>query len=72
MTVYNNITEIEWDKKANGDFAKLSVEYEWDSVNDTLFIVSVMHEGLEWIDYINDLTRNYITNYISERLDDGK
>jgi hypothetical protein len=72
MTVYNNTREVEWDRMGNGDFAKLLVEYEWDSVEDTLAVYSVMYEGLEWIDYLNDTTRKFITNYIYERLDDGK
>jgi hypothetical protein len=72
MTVYNSTHEVEWDRMGNGDFAKLLVEYEWDTEMNTLFISSVIYEGLEWIDYLNDITRNYITNYISERLEDDR
>ena len=72
MTVYDSTREVEWDQMSNGEFAKLLVSYEWDTEANTLVIYSVMYEGLDWIDYISDITRNYITNYISERLDDSE
>lgn len=70
MTIYCSTREVEWDRMGNGDFAKLLVEYEWDTEMNTLVVYSVVYEGLEWIDYLNDTTRQYITNYISERLED--
>ena len=70
MTVYNTIKELSWDTKGNGEPTKLSVEYEWDTEMNTLVVFSVCHAGLEWIDYLNDSTREHITNKISERLED--
>ena len=68
MTIYISTREVEWDRMGNGDFAKLLVEYEWNTETDSLVICSVGYEGLEWIDYLNDITRAYITKYIAERL----
>jgi len=31
-------------------------------------ISSVVYEGLEWIDYLNAATRNYLRQYMKERL----
>jgi hypothetical protein len=42
--------------------------YEKSSVSGAFVIYSVMQDGLEWIDYLNDRTRAYITKYIEERL----
>lgn len=53
----------------NGKFAKLLVEYEWNTKTDSLVICSVVYEGLEWIDYLNPATRNYLRQYINERLE---
>ena len=69
MTIYNSTHEVEWDRMGNGDFAKLLVEYEWNTETDSLVICSVIYEGLEWIDYLNPATRNYLRQYISERLE---
>ena len=68
MTVYDTTREVEWDLKANGEFATLLVAYEKNSVDGTLVIYSVIQDGLEWIDYLNNRTRAYITKYIAERL----
>jgi hypothetical protein len=53
----------------NGEFAKLLVKYEWNTDTDSLVICSVVYEGLEWIDYLNPATRNYLRQYINERLE---
>ena len=68
MPTLHTFMEVEWDLKANGEFATLLVGYEKSSVSGTLVIYSVMQDGLEWIDYLNDRTRAYITKYIEERL----
>jgi hypothetical protein len=60
--------EVEWDLKANGEFAKLLVAYEKSSIDGTVTIYSVIQDGLEWIDYLNGRTRAYLIKYISERL----
>jgi len=60
--------EVEWDLKANGEFATLLVGYEKSSVDETFVIYSVIQDGLEWIYYLNDRARAYITKYIEERL----
>jgi len=69
MAIVNNTHEVEWDKMGNGDFATLLVEYEWNTDTDSLVICSVVYEGLEWIDYLNAATRNYLRQYINERLE---
>ena len=69
MAIVNNTHEVEWDRMGNGDFAKLLVEYEWNTETDSLLIISVVYEGLEWIDYLNAATRNYLRQYINERLE---
>ena len=69
MTIYNSTREVEWDRMGNGEFAKLLVEYEWNTDTDSLVICSVVYEGLEWIDYLNPSTRNYLRQYINERLE---
>jgi len=69
MAIVNNTHEVEWDRMGNGDFAKLLVEYEWNTDTDSLLICSVVYEGLEWIDYLNAATRNYLRQYINERLE---
>lgn len=69
MTIVNSTHEVEWDKMGNGDFATLLVEYEWNTDTDSLLICSVVYEGLEWIDYLNAATRNYLRQYINERLE---
>jgi len=68
MAIVNNTHEVEWDRMGNGDFAKLLVEYEWNTETDSLLIISVVYEGLEWIDYLNAATRNYLRQYMKERL----
>jgi hypothetical protein len=68
MAIVNNTHEVEWDRMGNGDFAKLLVEYEWNTDTDSLVICSVVYEGLEWIDYLNAATRNYLRQYMKERL----
>ena len=68
MAIVNNTHEVEWDRMGNGEFAKLLVEYEWNTDTDSLLIISVVYEGLEWIDYLNAATRNYLRQYIKERL----
>ena len=68
MAIDINTHEVEWDKMGNGDFAKLLVEYEWNTETDSLVISSVVYEGLEWIDYLNAATRNYLRQYMKERL----
>ena len=68
MPTLHTFMEVEWDLKANGEFATLLVAYEKSSVDSTLVIYSVIQDGLEWIDYLNDRTRAYITKYIAERL----
>jgi hypothetical protein len=69
MAIVNNTHEVEWDRMGNGDFAKLLVEYEWNTDTDSLVICSVVYEGLEWIDYLNAATRNYLRQYMKERLE---
>jgi hypothetical protein len=69
MAIVNNTHEVEWDKMGNGEFATLLVEYEWNTETDSLVICSVVYEGLEWIDYLNVATRNYLRQYINERLE---
>jgi len=69
MTVYDTTREIEWDELPNGEYAKLEVTYEWDDEMDTLAVYSVRFGGLEWIDYLNTATRQYLHQYISERLE---
>ena len=68
MAIVNNTHEVEWDRMGNGEFAKLLVEYEWNTETDSLLIISVVYEGLEWIDYLNTATRNYLRQYMKERL----
>jgi hypothetical protein len=68
MAIVNSTHEVEWDKMGNGEFATLLVEYEWNTITDSLVVCSVIYEGLEWIDYLNAATRNYLRQYISERL----
>jgi hypothetical protein len=68
MPIVNSTHEVEWDKMGNGEFATLLVEYEWNTITDSLLIISVVYEGLEWIDYLNAATRNYLRQYIKERL----
>jgi len=68
MTIYISTREVEWDKMGNGEFTTLLVEYEWNTETDSLLIISVVYEGLEWIDYLNAATRNYLRQYIKERL----
>jgi hypothetical protein len=68
MPIVNSTHEVEWDKMGNGEFATLLVEYEWNTITDSLVVCSVIYEGLEWIDYLNAATRNYLRQYISERL----
>jgi len=68
MPIVDSTHEVEWDQMNNGEFAKLLVAYEWDIEADTLTVYSVVYEGLEWIDYLNTATRQYIRQYISERL----
>lgn len=68
MPIVNSTHEVEWDKMSNGEFAKLLVEYEWNTITDSLVVCSVIYEGLEWIDYLNAATRNYLRQYINERL----
>ena len=69
MTIYNSTREVEWDRMGNGEFAKLLVEYEWNTETDSLVICSVVYEGLEWVDYLNTATRQYLCKYIKERLE---
>jgi hypothetical protein len=69
MAIVNNTHEVEWDRMGNGEFATLLVEYEWNTDTDSLVICSVVYEGLEWIDYLNAATRNYLRQYINERLE---
>ena len=69
MTIYISTREVEWDRMGNGEFATLLVEYEWNTETDSLVICSVVYEGLEWIDYLNAATRNYLRQYINERLE---
>jgi len=68
MAIVNSTHEVEWDRMGNGEFAKLLVEYEWNTETDSLLIISVVYEGLEWIDYLNAATRNYLRQYMKERL----
>jgi len=68
MAIVNDTHEVEWDRMGNGDFATLLVEYEWNTETDSLLIISVVYEGLEWIDYLNAATRNYLRQYMKERL----
>ena len=69
MPIVNSTHEVEWDKMGNGKFATLLVEYEWNTTTDSLVVCSVIYEGLEWIDYLNAATRNYLRQYINERLE---
>jgi hypothetical protein len=69
MAIVNSTHEVEWDRMGNGEFAKLLVEYEWNTDTDSLVICSVVYEGLEWIDYLNAATRNYLRQYMKERLE---
>ena len=69
MAIVNSTHEVEWDRMGNGEFAKLLVEYEWNTETNSLVICSVVYEGLEWIDYLNAATRNYLRQYIKERLE---
>jgi hypothetical protein len=69
MPIVNSTHEVEWDKMGNGEFATLLVEYEWNTDTDSLVICSVVYEGLEWIDYLNAATRNYLRQYMKERLE---
>ena len=69
MAIVNSTHEVEWDRMGNGEFATLLVEYEWNTETDSLVICSVVYEGLEWIDYLNAATRNYLRQYINERLE---
>lgn len=66
---YHAYMEVEWDLKDNGEYAKLLVGYEYDMKNDSLTVFSVMQDGLEWVDYLNPSTRNYLRQYIRERLE---
>jgi hypothetical protein len=59
--------EVEWDLKDNGEYATLVVGYEYDI--DSLTVFSVMQDGLEWVDYLNTATRQYLCKYINERLE---
>jgi len=68
MAIVISTHEVEWDKMGNGEFATLLVEYEWNTETDSLLIISVVYEGLEWIDYLNAATRNYLRQYMKERL----
>jgi hypothetical protein len=68
MAIVISTHEVEWDRMGNGDFAKLLVKYEWNTDIDSLVISSVVYEGLEWIDYLNAATRNYLRQYMKERL----
>jgi len=68
MPTLHTFMEVEWDLKANGEFAKLLVAYEKNSIDGTVTIYSVIQDGLEWIDYLNGRTRAYLIKYISERL----
>jgi len=69
MPIVDSTHEVEWDRMGNGEFAKLLVEYEWNTETDSLVICSVVYEGLEWIDYLNTATRQYLRQYIDERLE---
>jgi hypothetical protein len=69
MAIVNSTYEVEWDRMGNGEFATLLVEYEWNTETDLLLIISVVYKGLEWIDYLNPATRNYLRQYIDERLE---
>jgi len=68
MAIVISTHEVEWDRMGNGEFATLLVEYEWNTETDSLVISSVVYEGLEWIDYLNAATRNYLRQYMKERL----
>ena len=68
MAIYTYM-EIEWDLKNNGEYAILVVGYEYDKIDDSLTVFSVVQDGLEWIDYLNPATRNYLRQYINERLE---
>ena len=68
MPIVNNTHKVEFDKMGNGEFATLLVEYEWNTITNSLVVCSVIYEGLEWIDYLNAATRNYLRQYINERL----
>jgi hypothetical protein len=64
---YHAYMEVEWDLKDNGEYAILSVGYEYDI--DSLTVFSVMQDGLEWVDYLNTATRQYLCKYINERIE---
>jgi hypothetical protein len=64
---YHAYMEVEWDLKDNGEYATLVVGYEYDI--DSLTVFSVMQDGLEWVDYLNTATRQYLRQYIDERLE---
>jgi hypothetical protein len=65
---YHAFIEVEWDLKDNSEYAKLLVGYEYDMKDDSLTVFSVMQDGLEWVDYLNTATRQYLCKYINERL----
>jgi hypothetical protein len=66
---YHAYMEVEWDLKDNGEYAKLLVGYEYDMKDDSLTVFSVMQDGLEWVDYLNTATRQYLCKYINERIE---
>lgn len=69
MAIVNSTHKVEWDRMGNGEFATLLVEYEWNTETNSVVVCSVVYEGLEWIDYLNAATRNYLRQYINERLE---
>lgn len=64
---YHAYMKVEWDLKDNGEYAILMVGYEYDI--DSLTVFSVMQDGLEWVDYLNTATRQYLCKYINERIE---
>ena len=66
MAIYTYM-EVEWDLKDNGEYATLVVGYEYDI--DSLTVFSVMQDGLEWVNYLNTATRQYLCKYINERIE---
>jgi len=68
MAIYTYM-EIEWDLKDNGEYAKLLVGYEDDFKDESLTVFSVMQNGLEWVDYLNTTTSQYLHKYINERIE---
>ena len=61
-----------WDSRwfaGKGEYAKLLVGYEYDMKDDSLTVFSVMQDGLEWVDYLNTATRQYLCKYINERIE---